>query len=342
MRNSQPCILFLLLLFSKGSFAQFPAHPDSIYTFIKYNSILRNTVDWKLVDESFHQEIATAKNRKDTMNCFVRVLKKLNDVHSQLYLDNQYYGHYPVFDDSALAQLTPLVEKSRITTNQILTSLFAKSIVYARVPGFSVYGSEQINLYAQALYDSVCQYASKKPKGFIIDLRLNGGGNIYPMLAGLSGLLGDGIVGYETDIDESIIRTWEIRNGNFFIGGYQSTSINQKQEPDLSKVPVVILIGAATRSSGSATAIAFRQRQHTLFIGEPTADGYTTSNAYFQFAPNLLFNFATNFIADRNKIVYKTTVSPDIIISHRDNFDNLALDKKIEAAIKWLYNYTKN
>jgi len=64
---------------------------------------------------------------------------------------------------------------------------------------------------------------------------------------------------------------------------------------DCKKIQVVILIGAVTRSSGNMTAIAFKGRPNTYFIGEPTEKGYTTSNGYFQFAFNLTLNFSTNF-----------------------------------------------
>ncbi len=84
------------------------------------------------------------------------------------------------------------------------------------------------------------------------------------------------------------------------------------------------------------TAMAFKGRPHTLFVGEPTANGYSTSNGYFQFAPNLTLNFATHFVADRNMIIYKNNVSPDITIYHGDHFENLMEDEKIKYAIKWL------
>jgi len=61
------------------------------------------------------------------------------------------------------------------------------------------------------------------------------------------------------------------------------------------------------------TAIAFKGRSNTIFIGEPTADGYTTSTVYFQFSPNLTMNFATNYVADRNMTIYKSSVNPDIL-----------------------------
>jgi len=86
------------------------------------------------------------------------------------------------------------------------------------------------------------------------------------------------------------------------------------------------------------TAIAFKGRPNTYFIGEPTAKGYTTSNGYFQFAFNLTLNFATNFVADRNKIIYKESVKPDLLIYRGENFYDLGKDKKIMEALKWLRN----
>lgn len=332
-------LLYLLFNLSNTSFGQFPVSIDSVYTFIKYNSVFRNTVDWKKIDTTFINHINSARSLSDTMKCFVSVLESLNDVHSQLFLNNKYYGNYPVFDDTTLAWLKPLNDKSITATNKIYTKLFSKNIAYISVPSVQVYDNKQINEFAQTLSDSINKFSSKKIKGFIIDLRLNGGGNIYPMLSGLSSLLGDNVIGFETDIKDSIVRKWELKKGNFIIGTYQSTNIKQSYNPKLVKIPIVVLIGPITKSSGSMTAIAFKKRPRTIFIGEPTANGYTTSNGYFQFAPNLTTNFATNFVADRSKTTYKTTVNPDITVYHGDNFEDMMQDEKIKLAIQWL---TKN
>ncbi len=329
-------ILLLVSFICLGSSGQFPVSTDSLYTFIKSNSILRKSADWKEIDQAYYKQIKEAKSLKDTMNCFVTVLKKLNDVHSQLFLNNQYYGHYPAFDDSTLAWLKPLNDRAVSVTNQVITETIVDNIGYIRIPSFQVFDAAQINNLAQSLADSVTAISLKSKKGLVIDLRLNGGGNIYPMLSGLSILLGNRIIGYETDADDSIARTWEIKNGNFVIGGYQTSSITVRQVSGLDNLPVVILTGPVTKSAGSMTAITFKGRPNTLFIGEPTADGYTTSNGYFQFAPNLFLNFATHYVADRNKIKYKTVVDPDIFVLRGDNFDNLKQDKKISVAIEWL------
>lgn len=328
--------LIFITSFCSVSYGQFPASVDSVYMFMKYNSILRKKVDWTQIDNTFKEQINTAKSLKDTMNCFVTVLEKLNDVHSQILLNNKYYGNYPSFDDSTLAWLKPLNDKSISLTNQIHTEIISDKIGYIRVPSVQVYDNNQINSFAQSLADSIIILSKKVKKGFIIDLRLNGGGNIYPMLSGLSQFLGNQTIAYETDVNDSITRTWEIKNGNFVIGGYQTTNLISKPIKKYASIPIAIIIGPITKSSGSMTAIAFKARPSTIFIGEPTADGYTTANGYFQFAPNLTFNFATNYVADRSMKTYKTFVSPDIFVYKGDNFDKLADDKKIQTAIKWL------
>ncbi len=328
--------IFILSLTANCSLGQLPIAVDSLYSFIKYKSIHRNKVDWNTIDNAFNGNINASKSLKDTMKCFVKVLENLNDVHSQIYLNNETYSYYEQYNDTISNWLRPFIEKSRNQINKIFTKQLEGKYAYIRIPGMQVYDKVEINKLAQSLSDSIAKYASRKIKGFLIDLRLNGGGNLYPMLSGLNLLLGDNLLGYETDIYDSVTRKWEMKNGNFVISNFQTTEINTKPNKRLQKIQVVILLSAVTRSSGSMTGIAFKGRPNTYFIGEPTAKGYTTSNGYFQFAPNLTVNFATNFVADRNKVIYKECLKPDLEIYYGDNFDNLEKDKKIIEALKWL------
>lgn len=316
--------------------AQFPVEVDSVYTFIKYNSVHRNQVNWQIADSVFKNNIAAAKTIKDTMNCFVSILEMLDDVHTQMYLNNQFYGYYYQYDDATAKRLQPLIQKSSAQVNKIYTQLLQKKYAYINIPGIQIYDASQVNNFAQAINDSIAQYATKKCKGFIIDLRLNGGGNLYPMLAGISQFLGNTVVGYETDINDSIFHTWQVQDGNFYIADYKATDIKTTASKRMQHIPVVVLLGAVTRSSGSMTAIAFKGRANTYFIGEPTAKGYTTSNKYLQFAPNFVLNFAMNYVADKNLKVYKESVPPDLEITGGDNFDNLDKDQKIIEALNWL------
>jgi carboxyl-terminal processing protease len=316
--------------------SQFPVSIDVMYDFIKSNSIHRNKVDWGKVDNQFFRSVSSARTLNDTMNAFIDVLKSLDDVHSQICLNNQYYGYWHANEGPDAARLSKLVEQARETAGQIKSAILYEQFAYVRVPSVNAYGAEEIQRFSRMLRDSIDQMWQRKVKGFIIDLRLNTGGNLYPMLSGLGNLIGDGDIAYEVEIDYYIARAWKIENGNFIINDFPVTNLDNAPLKGLDEIPVAILIGPVTASSGSNVAIAFKGRPHTFFIGEPTADGYATSNGYFQFAPNLFMNFAVAFVADRNLNLYPSLVEPNIMVKEGDDFENLMEDQKIKRALIWL------
>jgi hypothetical protein len=327
--------LLLLFLFHLNGFSQFPVNTDSLYTFIKYNSIHRDIVSWDSMDTAHSKCLVSAKNDLDTLQCFVQILRALDDIHSNITYKNKNYGHYHPVEDSVYIRIKPLLDLAAQESGKISMALLPDQNGYIRIPGIQAFGETEVNRYARIILDSLSVLATQKMKQIVIDLRLNTGGNLYPMLSGLSPLLGDGIIGYETDVEGTIVRSWEIKKNNFFIGEYQTTSIPDSFSFNLNKMPVVILTGPLTGSSGTMTAIAFKHRPNTFFIGEATTEGYTTSNGYFWFSPDFTMNFATNFVADRKKILYKKAFNPDLYIPGGDNFTHLQLDEKLHAATEF-------
>lgn len=334
--------LIFIIIGCGNLFAQLPVHADSVYAFIKNNSIHKNEVNWQVTDSIFRSDLYNAKSTEDTLKSFVHVLEQLNDVHSQIYFNNTFYGYYHNdYDNQEFDRLVKLRNKADSTTNQLKTEFIMNKYAYIRVPGYSVSSQSEIDSFGQILYDTVFYFARRNAQGFILDLRLNGGGSLYPMVSGLSLLLGDGTIGYEKDHLDTTLRKWEIKNGNFYLGENQVTNLKTIAIKKFVNLPVAVLIGPATRSSGSMTAITFKKRRFTKFFGEPTAKGYTTSNGYFQFAENLYMNFAIAFVADRKEIVYKENVSPDVTIANGDDFETLKNDLKVRASLNWLMNLTQ-
>nr|HPH85804.1 S41 family peptidase [Ferruginibacter sp.] len=217
---------------------------------------------------------------------------------------------------------------------RIRTHLLNQQVIYVQVPGIQAQG-EQVNRMAQALSDSICRYSQLQPKGFIIDLRLNMGGQLSVMLSGLQPLLGNGYIGGGVDLTQKETKRFEMVAGNLEINKKAMTSIWHQCQGSFEQMPVAVLIGPVTASSGSITAIAFKQRPNTIFIGEPTADGYSTGNDYFYFTENLLLNLSTEYSQDRKGIVYTHSVHPDLLIDGDVDFDNQDKDPGIKAALNW-------
>lgn len=287
---------------------------------------------WDAIDENFNSCISKSKNNGDVIRCFVKVFEQLKDPHSHIIFKNQSYSYQPASNVDSINKASVLRERIKREDGIITSSLLSDKYAYIRVPGLSNWN--ELNNYANAIALEIGKYNNPKTKGFIIDLRLNTGGPLAVMLSGLHALLGEGNIGNEIDADENILRSWKMEGGNFIQHGYKSTSV-VATSTKLDQTPVVILTGPATKSAGSWTAIAFKNRANTHSIGEPTANGYTTSFQWMPISKDLVLNLADAYVSDRKKRIYPYYVPPDVLITGGDNYDNLLLDNKIKYAIRW-------
>jgi peptidase S41-like protein len=117
--------------------------------------------------------------------------------------------------------------------------------------------------------------------GWVVDLRQNTGGNMWPMLAGVGPLLGAEVVGSFTNSPPG--EGWHYRDGRSWSGnstqppetlGWGSVPPRRIRNP---AAPVALLVGRETASSGEMTLLAFLGRPHVRSFGDSTA-GYTSSN----------------------------------------------------------------
>lgn len=321
-------IIVLSILFSSKVSAQLPVRADSLFNFIKHNSVHRNKLNWDEEYKSFQACLGKAKSTHDSMYCFAHILEHLDDVHTQIYLGGNYYGHYPELNNDERARFSALMKVAEKHANKPEVRKL-DDVIYILVPSFNI-KPEEINKYAQLFYDSVAACATSNPSGIILDFRYNTGGNAYPMIAGLGAFLGNEYVVFETGPEGEIVRRWHLEEGNLFINDFQVTQIKTRKLPDMSRVPMVVLTGPVTISSGFVAAVAFRGRVNTILMGEESVSGYTTSNGYFEFPPNLTMNFSTNYIADRDKNIYPQKLTPDLIINQTED------QELINKAKEWL------
>ena len=92
------------------------------------------------------------------------------------------------------------------------------------------------------------------------------------------------------------------------------------------------MISASTSSSGEVTTLAFRNRNHSILIGENTA-GYTTGVSWNVLSKNVVIQIAQSYYADRKKNIYKgTSILPDIYVQGGENLEDLEKDKMLLEA----------
>lgn len=166
-----------------------------------------------------------------------------------------------------------------------------------------------------ALYsDGVC--------GVIVDLRENSGGDMGPMLAGLSPLLPDGVA--TSFVVHGTETPSMIREGSTHGGGTPTALSDYRGKLSL---PVAVLQGPRTASSGEQTLLSFRGRDGARSFGMPSA-GYASVNQIFPVAQDLQMALTIGTTKDRTGTEYAEEPIPADV--------ELSEDEAPAAALEWL------
>ncbi len=155
-------------------------------------------------------------------------------------------------------------------------------------------------------------------RGWIVDLRENNGGNMWPMLNGLGDLLGGGPFGVFVYNNGSRI-LWDRKDGAIVPGnrsrGMKATSLTRAGRP------VAVLFGRRTASSGEMTTLALRGRHNLRTFGEPTA-GLTTANTTRRLWDGALLIVTTARVAGRDGKIITGPLEPDAITTSEYALDS--------------------
>ncbi|SPE22403.1 Peptidase S41 (fragment) [Candidatus Sulfopaludibacter sp. SbA3] len=213
-----------------------------------------------------------------------------------------------------------------------MVALASKPIAQIVIPMFS---GPDLDAFATRIQAVIADLAAKKPCGWIVDLRGNGGGNIWPMMAGVGPILGEGEPGG--------VMYGATTNKWFYEEG-KAGSREDKHDPYYAKTngepvklngtpPVAVLIDRETGSSGEGIAVAFRGRPDTRFFGEATF-GAATSTFPIKLSDGAQIYLVTGVMVDRHGAEYPLGIKPDQeILSDLSITTN---DPVIRAASDWL------
>lgn len=191
--------------------------------------------------------------------------------------------------------------------------LIDSMVAYIELPRFSGIESSAAEEYVSSVQNIILEFGSYEPCGWIVDLRSNTGGNMWPMLAGVGPLLGAEHVGSFVDRKSDTI-PWYYHDGKSLM----DTTVMAQISPAAGAVqdvdtPLAVLVSSRTASSGEAAAIAMRGRSHSKFFGQPTA-GAATAHDSFDLSDGALLGFSTYYYADRKGRVYDGPLRPDSVI----------------------------
>ncbi|MCG7340746.1 S41 family peptidase [Staphylococcus auricularis] len=263
----------------------------------KYAKIALNQMDanglyakgdqWEKAKEKALNETKDADSYKATHKPLERALSVAGGKHSFIMTEEE-------SDDIELEYPKTHVD------HQILT---------IELPGF-MGNQKEAKHYAEVINDAL-QKGSYK--GVIVDLQDDDGGDMGPMIGGLSSLIPDGkLVSYIDQENEEAMKA-TLEGSEVKSGG---TPIKLSNADKVKGKPVAILLSDKTASSGEITALSFKGLKDVKYFGDDSAT-YTSVNSTFTLYDGTMVNLTTHKLKDRTGKVYENDpIKPDEKTKH--------------------------
>jgi carboxyl-terminal processing protease len=326
---------------------------DNALDTMRQHALHAQSVDWAAVRTEAFKRAGGAFNPIDTYPAIYWALVQLGDPGAHLRLPP---GLYP--DQIALLQQaerdavnnapagareqtsvpTPFTSR-RLPEGHIVT-VQGRNFGFVVLPRCSAKDNDGLLLYAADVRRILTELTAQNPKGWVVDLRGNTGGNMWPMLAGIGPILGDGSVGSFVANDGNV--SWFYQDGKTGTrnpAGLETVSLTLDEEPVLqtpSAAPVAILVDNSTASSAEAITIAFHGRPASRSFGSRTA-GKSTAVQPFKLDDGAELYLTTAIDADRSGKPYPDGFTPDQVISFNGgSMPQESNDQVLLAAQTWL------
>ncbi len=304
---------------------------DTVLSHAEEASLYRNTVDWPTLRGEVYTLAEKSDSIPDLAPAIKHLLKALGDDHGRFFYNNRQIAFYNGPPKEHLKTQDGDVY-NRIQSGQVYdfhAELIRPSVGYVRIVGLPMGDNEQMSTEIQ---EAVCEQQHKGAQDWIVDLRYNGGGNMFPMVEGLTSILGNGPAGGAEGLTEEENAGWQVVDGDFY---YNDQTVQLGNDCMYDELPrVAILTSMYTASSGEVVAVTFKGRENTRFFGEPTL-GLTTVNDWTPIDSTAALLLSVSIYKSRDGKVYTDYVDVDEYIKFVPDA-SLAEDEGVMRALEWL------
>lgn len=291
------------------------AYLDRATTLFREQHINSSKMDWPALTQRAYAAASGAKTSADTYPAIQLIIRELGEKHTN-FIDPDRAKAATTGRPSGKAVPSPLLLPEAVR--------LANGIGVIRLYAF-MGSSEQGKVYADAGQAKIAQLKAAGVCKFVLDLRFDQGGNMYPMLNAVNGLLHDGVLGTFEDAHGNFT-PWVLRDGQATVGA-QMDSAPVPTAPTSNVPPVAVLLGPMTISAGEYTAMSFEGRAHTRFFGSPSG-GFVTANHVVPLSDGAAIVMTGAWGLDRTGKKYLEAIDPD------ENTG--AGGEALDAALKWL------
>jgi hypothetical protein len=295
---------------------------NDVLDIMQEHSIVTESVSWDSFRESALNAVRGMKAIDETHTTVTILLRRLGDNHSGFIspeMASRLQGSEP-------ADLGPWVSPR--------SQVFDERLGYIMVPGFVGSDEQRETRFADEIQSAIRDIDASTTCGWIVDLRSNTGGNMWPMLAGLGPLLDEGNLG-SLRRNDGTQEHWWYRPGESGLGNQVGTTASISHDRDTARSPVAVLVGPFTASSGEAVALSFLGAADTRLFGLKTR-GQTTGNEPFTLSDGAMLNLATSAMTDRFGQAYPQGIEPHVVVEEPPGTRPLDEQATVEAAVEWL------
>jgi len=283
------------------------AYLEQLIALMEANSINRLTIDWMMFRASVFAQASSAQTIADTYPAIRTALGLLGDGHSSYR--------------SSTGTVISVPNRS-CSASEVGMPALPGTIGYVKVGAFSGSGTEATT-FANSIQRVIMSADRDNLIGWIVDVRGNVGGNMWPMVAGVGPVLGEGVIGYFVD-PAGVESRWEYRDGASWQAGVVQQRIDAPYRLRRDRPRVAVLTDNRVASSGEATVIAFRGRPDTRSFGAATC-GLSTANRGFPMSDGATLILTVAVMADRTRTRYGDSILPDEVVTDPDQAAQRAL-----------------
>jgi hypothetical protein len=299
---------------------------DAALGLMRENSLRRAEIDWPALRARALEHARGAVTAADAHLAVRFALRELGDRHSYL-------------QSAAATRALAATAVANARTGLPLTPPHARPLgehlAYVSVPGFAGGTPAQQVEYAETLTSEIQATDAARICGWVVDLRQNTGGNLWPMLAGLGPLLGEGELAASVYPDGRRVAVWH-REGQAGFGDFTQLRVRSPYRV-ADGVPAAVLLGPGTASSAEVLAVAFRGRPATRSFGTPTR-GLIAGNRIFTLADGASLVLTVAATSDGSGSVYAGPIVPDQVVAGGGlpRAAEEGADETLAAAVAWL------
>ncbi|TGD77630.1 S41 family peptidase [Hymenobacter wooponensis] len=282
---------------------------EEVVCILQANFVHRAAINWVVFQQNLLAEARDANTIEQAYPAVISAIVALGDKHST-------FAPARLVQESKLppAKQPPLYPDEPVPSD----------IGYIRIP-WVVGSQQQLAEYMTRVHAHIQERDKPELKGWIVDLRGNIGGNMWPMLVGVGPVLGKDTLGYCIDANNTKT-AWRYEKGKALLDGDIQAETAPYYTLKSANPVVAVLTDTLTASSGEAVAIAFKARKHTRSFGAATC-GVATSRSRFYLSDGSVLLLTTAVLADRRLVRYGHSIAPDELLKPAE---------VVPRAIRWI------